>query len=381
MNPDSQTPAPPAVVAIVDDERENLNVLEALLSHAGYRTVLFPRGELALASFHDEPPDIILLDIRMPGMDGYELCRRLKADAALAPIPVIFISALTATEDITAGFSCGGVDYIAKPFREQEVLSRVRTHLALRQAYVSLAAQHARQHALEHHRDTLVHMLVHDLRSPLQILLLRLEIITAAGDKTMTADTLANLHGAIHCTQLLGRMVSTAIDLSRMEDEGIHLNPQPVTVRELFAAARVQSLSPGSTRVTEQIAGACPRLLCDAEVTARILANLLANALKYSPRDSGIELGAEPAAGGVRVWVRDQGPGIPAEHQRRIFEKFGTLDQPTDKRMPSTGLGLAFCKLAVEAQGGAIGVESGPGGGSTFWVTLPAAPETGSVSG
>jgi signal transduction histidine kinase len=128
---------------IIDDEPDNLNVLESALSQAGYRVSAFPSGELALASAQAEPPDLVLLDIRMPGMDGHEVCRRFKADGKLHPIPVIFISALAATNDVTAGFACGGVDYIAKPFREPEVLARVRTHLALRSAYLKLAGQHA----------------------------------------------------------------------------------------------------------------------------------------------------------------------------------------------------------------------------------------------
>jgi CheY-like chemotaxis protein len=109
-------------ILIVDDEPENLNVLEASLSSAGYRVALFPRGDLALAAAQEKQPALVLLDIRMPGLDGYEVCRRLKADERTRAIPVLFISALTASEDIAAGFACGGVDYIPKPFRETEVL-------------------------------------------------------------------------------------------------------------------------------------------------------------------------------------------------------------------------------------------------------------------
>ncbi len=136
-------PPPVSTVMIVDDERDNLNVLEAALSQAGYRVAVFPRGELALVAAREEPPDLVLLDVRMPGMDGYEVCRRFKAEEALSPVPIIFISALAATDDIAAGFACGGVDYIAKPFREAEVLARVCAHIALRRAYLKLAEQHA----------------------------------------------------------------------------------------------------------------------------------------------------------------------------------------------------------------------------------------------
>ena len=134
----STSPIPSGIIAIVDDEVDNLNVLEALISHAGYRTALFPRGELALAAAQAEPPDLVLLDIRMPGLDGYEVCRRFKADERLCQIPIIFISALSAMEDIANGFGCGGVDYITKPFREQEVLARVNTHIGLCRARAQL---------------------------------------------------------------------------------------------------------------------------------------------------------------------------------------------------------------------------------------------------
>ncbi len=127
---------------IIDDEPDNLNVLEAALSQAGYRVSVFPRGELALVAAQAEPPDLVLLDIWMPGIDGYEVCRRFKSSDALRPIPILFISALSSVEDIAKGFNNGGVDYIAKPFREPEVLARVRTHLALHRAYAELAGQH-----------------------------------------------------------------------------------------------------------------------------------------------------------------------------------------------------------------------------------------------
>ena len=369
------TPTAPATIMIVDDEPENLNVLEASLSHAGYRTALFPNGKLALAAARAEPPDLVLLDVCMPDLDGFEVCRRFKADAKLAAIPVIFISALTATADISAGFSCGGVDYITKPFREPEVLARVRTHVALRRAYAELAGNHTQLMALERQRDTLVHMMVHDMRSPLQVILGHLQVLEECGAGRLSAADVDTLKLAIYGTKILSRMVSTVIDLSRMEAETIPLHRTAVPVRDLFQAARAQSLNPASQRpLVEQIAESCPSLLCDVEVTARILANLLANAVKYSPRTSEIVFGADPDPGGVvRLWVRDRGAGIPAQFHQRIFEKFGVVDQQESTRSPSTGLGLAFCKLAVEAQGGAIGVESKAGKGSTFWFTLPAA--------
>ena len=362
-------------ILIVDDEPENLNVLEASLSSAGYRVALFPRGDLALEAAREKQPSLVLLDIRMPGMDGYEVCRRLKADERTRAIPVLFISALTATEDIAAGFACGGVDYIPKPFRETEVLARVRTHLALRQAYVDLAEQHSQLKSLEQQRDSYVHMLVHDMRSPLHAILGHLQLIESDSGKSLHAADLHSLRSAIYCTHVLSQMTSTVIDLSRMESVSPTLHPVALSAEELFRTARSQALDPSSPRaISKRITPACPALLCDADLCTRIVINLFANAIKYSPSDSEIVFGAEPDPAGVRVWVRDQGPGIPAQYHARIFEKFGVVEQSFGARLPSTGLGLAFCKMAVKAHGGTIGIESAPGKGSTFWFTLPAAP-------
>jgi len=372
-------PAPgassPVTIAIVDDEPANLNVLEATLSRAGYRVVLFPRGELALAAAQEEPPDLGLFDVRMPGLDGYELCRRFKADERLRDIPIIFVSALSATEDIAAGFECGGVDYIAKPYREPEVLARVRTHVALRKAYLELADQHTRLQRLEQYRDSLVHMLVHDLRGPLQVIRGYLELIEEGlvAGRADPAD-LDNLQTAIQNTQLLDLMVSTVVHLSRMDSQSIPLQRQPLAIRDLYQAAHALVFPPTArTEVGVRIAESCPRVQCDLDVSSRILANLLGNARKHTPDGTSIEFGAEPHATGVRLWVRDQGPGIPAQYHELIFEKFGVAARPREQRPASTGFGLTFCKLAVEAQGGTIGVESAPGQGSTFWFTLPAA--------
>ena len=363
----------PQIIMFVDDEPENLKILEAIFSNAHYLLRFFTSGEQALAAALEETPDVVLLDVSMPGMDGYEVCRRFKVDERLRSIPILFLSARTSTEEITKGFDQGAVDYITKPFRTAEVLARVRNHLALSQAYASLAEQHLYLQELERQRDTYVHMLVHDMRSPLLAMLGHLQLIETYGAKQLGEEDLSSLQAAIHCTRTVGRMVSTVIDLSRMEHSQLTLKCQAVAVAEIFQSARNQVVAPQSARhVTEQIQEGCPAAVCDFELSVRIVANLLANAIKYSPEASDIVMGAErDPQGGIRLWIKDNGPGIRIEEREKLFEKFGVGPHVKQPGTTSTGIGLAFCKLAAEAQGGKVGVESEPGCGSLFWVTLP----------
>ena len=362
-----------ATIMIVDDEPDNLNVLEGLLAREGYQVTAFPQGAMALAAARVQAPDLVLLDIRMPDLDGYEVCRRFKMDARLETLPILFISALSAADDIAEGFKCGGVDYISKPFRGSEVVARVRTHLALRQTYVELEQEHEQLVVLEHQRDMLTHMVVHDMRGPLQVIGGHLELL--AGLNQLPAAARANLGAARQGVRALGQMVSNVVDLSRMETIGIPMHPLPLSVSEIILTAGAQALDPSTCqRFTSELAGDCPSVLADRDLSVRVVANMLLNAVKHAPDGGVITIGAERDPDGVRIWVRDQGPGIEVGDQQRVFERFGVVSRGGSWPATSTGLGLAFCKLAVEAQGGRIGVESSPGTGSTFWFTLPAGP-------
>ena len=159
----------PASVLVVDDTIENLRLLSDLLGEHGYEVRAVTNGRQALQAVERDPPDLILLDISMPEMDGYEVCRRLKASERSQDVPVIFLTALTDTADKVRAFEAGGVDYVTKPFQVEEVLARVKTHVALRRAQADLADSYARLRALEQLRDDLVHMVVHDMRSPLPV--------------------------------------------------------------------------------------------------------------------------------------------------------------------------------------------------------------------
>ncbi len=374
---------PPApTLMVVDDTPANLKLLEGILQEHGFRIRPFPSGRLALKAALAEPPDLILLDVMMPEMDGYETCSRLRAEERTRGIPVIFLSALRETDDKLKAFQAGGVDYVTKPFQAEEVLARVRTHLDLLQARRSLAARNReltesleRQAELERMRDNLVHMMVHDMRSPLMGIGGNLDLLRMDLQDGLGAEQRAFLDSAEQAAKNLIEMVSSMLDVSRLE-----ARQMPVALRrcDVLSALRrgVDALGAATQRCQFRMELPSEPALaeCDPDLVARTATNLLANALKFTPKGGAVSLSVSRAEGAVRVSVTDSGPGIPAEHHGRIFEKFGQVQSDGPKVKYSTGLGLTFCKLAIEAQGGRIGLESEVGRGSTFWFELPAGP-------
>jgi signal transduction histidine kinase len=353
MDPPS---SPPASILIVDDTPANVLLLVRMLGERGYTARSVLSGKLALQAARTEPPDLILLDINMPYMNGYEVCAQLKADPALQEIPVIFISALSETLDKVKAFRVGGVDYVTKPFQLEEVCARVQTHLRLRR--------------LEKLRDDLTHMVIHDLRNPLSVIMGFLEVLECeAQSLTPGARKLAAL--ARLSAGELRTMISAILDVSKLEAGEMKLRREPcdlgAVIGEVLATARPL---PGNRTVTLDAPTPSPTVTVDVGLLRRILQNLLGNALRYTPSNSDIRVTVAPSPNEVRVSVTDAGPGIAPADQQRIFEKFGQVEGHGSRM--GTGLGLTFCKLAVEAHGGRMGVDSDVGKGSTFWFTLPA---------
>ena len=343
-------------ILIVDDMPANVLLLVRMLTERGYTPRPVLSGKLALQAAREEPPDQILLDINMPEMNGYEVCELLKADATLKEIPVIFISALNETIDKVKAFRAGGVDYVTKPFQFEEVYARVQTHLQLRR--------------LGKLRDDLTHMVIHDLRNPLSVIFSFLDLMESRESKNLSASTMEFASLARISAEELRSMISSILDVSKMESGEMSLQRGACELDTLIRTvlATTQPL-PGNRTVTLEATEAPVTVITDCGLIHRVLQNLLSNALRYTPSGGDVRMCVTPALGEVRVSVRDDGPGIAPEFHRRIFEKFGQVEDQDNRT--GTGLGLTFCKLAVEALGGHIGVESEVGKGSTFWFTLP----------
>jgi two-component system, sensor histidine kinase and response regulator len=360
-------------VLIVDDAPENIALVSSILK-GFYRAKVAINGEKALEmACSADPPDLILLDIMMPGMDGYEVCRRIKAHPGSSDIPVIFLTSKSQMEDEKMGFELGAVDYITKPISPPIVLARVKTHLDLQSQRRLLQESYKQLMKLEELRDNLVHMIVHDLRTPLTADVGYLDLLKTFEMENFTGEGKDLVDLARSAAETLIEMISSVLDVSRMESMDLKLN---VTECELVDIAKGVVARFAALMGNRKLALMAPpnpvRLTADADLISRVIQNLLANALKFTPKPGEIHLAVESDDQFVRVSVQDSGPGIPAKYQERVFDKFFQVEARQQGQKYSTGLGLTFCKLAVEAHGGRIGVNSGLGQGSTFWFELPA---------
>jgi signal transduction histidine kinase len=343
-------------ILIVDDKPANVLLLVKMLKERGYNPRPVLSGKLALQAAQTEPPDLILLDIMMPEMNGYEVCEHLKADATLKDIPVIFISALDGTIDKVKAFRVGGVDYVTKPFQFEEVYARIQTHLELRR--------------LEKLRDEFTHMVIHDLGNPLLVIFSFLDILEFNERQNLSANAQRFITLARLSAEELHNMITSILDVSKMGAGEMKLKCEPC---DLAALIRVVLDSnhpfPGNRTVILDAPETPLTVMADVSLLRRVLQNLIGNALSYTQSGGGISIAVTTSPSDVRVAVTDKGPGIAPEYHKRIFEKFGQVEDQTNR--VGTGLGLTFCKLTVEAHGGRIGVESEVGKGSTFWFTLP----------
>ncbi|MBF0103590.1 MAG: hybrid sensor histidine kinase/response regulator [Desulfobacterales bacterium] len=363
-------PMEKTTIMVVDDTPANLKLLQDMLQSEGYRVLTFPRGQMALNAAAKSAPDLILLDIRMPHMDGFEVCNRLKSDDRLKEIPVIFISALNETSDKINAFSAGGVDYVTKPFQFEEVHARVKAHLEISRQKRELQDAYHKLQELETFRDSLVHMIVHDMRSPLMVILGNLQIAQLDPMPVSAAECIVD---ALNAVKRINTMVSNLLDVSKMESGQMILNYSTFDLIILAKDTINMFVPQHENRVITVISRSeTVSISADSNLIQRVLQNFIDNAIKFTDTNSGIitvqiENKSEKK---IRVSVSDNGHGIPLEYQDRVFDKFFQVQGGKNVKVHSSGLGMTFCKLAIEAHGGRIGLQSEVDKGTTFWFEL-----------
>ncbi len=365
-----------ADILIVDDTPANLELLSGMLKGSGYRVRPVPNGRLALMAAANQVPDLVLLDINMPEMDGFEVCRRFKADSRLQGVPIIFISALSDTQDKVKAFQAGGVDYVTKPFQFEEVEARVVNHVKLRRLQReteeqnrALEASYARLKELEGMRDSLTHMIVHDMRSPLTSVNCFLEVVKMKSVGLLDEKTIGYLEKVDSQVSAVVTMVNDVLDISRLEGGQMPVEIEDVVIGDLLREVK-DGAGLESQRVVIREELFQQRVKADGKVVKRVLSNILGNALKFTPKPESVEVYLTDADDELVVNIQDRGPGIPEAYRTKVFEKFFQTDDGKKRKEFTSGLGLAFCKLAMDAHGQAIAVDSEEGRGSRFFFSL-----------
>jgi CheY-like chemotaxis protein len=364
-------------ILIVDDVADNLKILGYILKKQGYKVRPVTNGMLALQVAIKEKPDLILLDIMMPDMDGYEVCRRLKENPKLADIPVIFISALNDTKDIVKALESGGVDYITKPFKAEEVKARVSTHLKLHLQSQTLQRQSKELQELNATKDKFFSIIAHDLRGPLGGFMGLSEMLADEsipfGPDEKREMSLALSQSARNIYNLLENL----LEWSQMQRGRTDFNPQLLSLNDAIAECfktAVESVRKKDIHFIVEISEQ-QQVYADTNMLQTIIRNLVSNAIKFTPRNGGVAISVSVAENQtVVIAVKDTGIGMNGEMISNLFRINVNCSRPGTEGENSTGLGLLLCKEFVEKHGGELWVESEVGNGSSFYFTLPCHP-------
>ncbi|MBA2480696.1 MAG: HAMP domain-containing histidine kinase [Planctomycetes bacterium] len=357
----------PGRVLVVDDVEANRDMVGDCMELASHEVRLANGADTALEAMRGWEPDVILLDVMMPHVNGLQLCRRLKSDPLTAALPVLLMTAMNDRKLRVLGIEAGANDFLVKPLDPHEVAMRVRNAIRSKRLYDSMKRAHEDLRRLEALRDAMAHMVVHDLRSPLMSIGLCLEAIRSgaqAGDLSLIAE---DATACIGITTTLTEMIGTILDVSRLEAEAMPIEPGSWDVAAIIedgvARVREGARSPISVHSGPVV------VVWDRCLVARAIANLVSNALKHSG-GKPVEVRCVDHGPDVEIQIDDAGPGVPEESRERIFEKFGSLGTGSDKRN-ATGLGLHFCKHVARAHGGSIGVSRIDPTGARFWMRMP----------
>lgn len=371
-----QTQPDRGTILAVDDNITNLKIVTEHLLHAGFKVLSARNGESGIQRARLAQPDLILLDVQMPDLNGFEVCRRLKAEEAVKDIPVIFMTALNSVEDKLQGFAVGGVDYIPKPFEAAELLARVETHLLLYKQRRQIAELQQKERAyflnLNQLKNQFVSTASHDLKNPIGIIKSYVELIEETSPE-LDSDVKKYLERIKYGADQMLNLVKDLLDLTRME-MGATLELRQIALStflterlsdfELLAWQKKITLTSSLPQINLQVSFDTGRM-------TQVINNLLSNALKYTPAGGEIKLAAYTQNGKLFIEISDNGLGIPAEDLPHLFDKFYRVRREKHLAEEGTGLGLAIVKTLVEKHDGQIQVKSTLGEGTTFSIIFP----------
>jgi signal transduction histidine kinase len=373
----NETSSRDAAILVVDDNEANRLLAQGTLEDEGYRVIVASGGAEGISAFEREKPACILLDVRMPEVDGFAVCEHIRALPGGTNTPVIFLTALRDVDTFDRALRAGGDDFVTKPFRPTELVVRVQTALKLRSARAELAEHYE---LLKRQRDDLMRVqlqkerlmafVVHDLKNPVNSIDLHAQVVMR--DRSLTDDVRASIGSIRAGARQLNRMIMNLLDLSKADEGKVVPRrvevPADVLVKEVFSDLEVVA---HGHKVALESSISAPIIYGDEDLLRRLLANLVENAIRHAPPGSAVSVSIAPSgAAWNELRVADAGAGIPLELREKIFDPFVQAEVGIATRS-GRGLGLTFCKMAAEAHGGTISAhDASPG--TVFCVRLPA---------
>ncbi|MGD9175550.1 MAG: response regulator [Desulfobacterales bacterium] len=371
-------------ILIVDDEEVNVRLIKGILAVENYNLISALSGSEALSMLAPNRPDLILLDVMMPEMDGFETCRKIKQNKNTKIIPVLMVTALSEKEHRLKALDCGADDFLSKPVDKMELKIRVKSLLRIKEyhdelieRYEEIEKKNVQLQELEEFKDGLLHMIVHDLKNPLFAISGNIELLLL--DKKNFSETQNSAaENCLASCQNLNEMVQQLLDINKLENKKLQLKKEMTDLVLLIDDTLNLHLKRAEDKqisINFVNANGISTIPIDSSLIRRVISNLVDNGIRHTPKGGRVEVASEleKNKNNLCVSVRDTGTGLDPAYHQKIFNKFEQVNLKNQGvSIGTAGLGLAFCKLAVEAHGGEIWVESeGEGQGSTFRFTIP----------
>ncbi len=362
-------------VLVVDDNKDNLKVVSNFLKNEGYKIALAINADDAGQILEGNRMDLILLDVMMPGTDGFTFCRQIKQEERFADLPVIFLTAKTDTSDLVEGFEAGGVDYITKPFQKQELIARVNNHIALSIAKKQIQEQAEEIKKINRTKDRLYSIIAHDIKSPFSNISMLISTLAEGYLEPGSEEYEEILQSINRSTQETYTLLENLLQWTRSQTGDLEVNAEVLDLSELAARAlRFMETNAGNKKITleQQIEDSLP-VFADRNMMQSVLQNLVGNAIKFTPEGGKVTIGGHVDKKKVMLTVTDTGVGIPEENMKKLFVDQGQLTTRGTHDEKGSGLGLLLVQNFVQQNNGKVEAESKSGEGTIFTLTFPKA--------
>jgi two-component system sensor histidine kinase/response regulator len=354
-------------ILVIDDNEANRSLVSHTLEDEGYRVVVASGGAEGIAAFERALPDCILLDIRMPTIDGFAVCQHIRAAATGSETPVIFLTAQRDVDTFDRALEVGGDDFLPKPVRPAELLVRVQTALKMSRMSAELRShfdlvKHQRDDLLrlQLQKERLMAFVVHDLKNPVNTMDLYAQMVLR--DRTVPDDTRRAASEIRAAAKQLVRLILNLLDLSKADEGKLEPKVSAIDLCKLLTGVvgdLEMAAQASAVRVSWSSAPTLDRIRADEDLLRRALTNLVENAIRHAPEGTDVTVAATGSERAVEIRVADRGKGVPTSMREHIFDPFVQIGDTVDATMTrgGRGLGLAFCKVAVECHGGRIWIE------------------------